>query len=294
MIPILMFAAAASACQAVNGERITAGDLAAVSPAFAAIAPGKVIGYTPEPGDHRVLEPADLLRIAAANHIEVHNVTSVCFERALMPLDAANIAAAVRTSLNRSDAEIEVLEFSKFFVPPGKIVFPIESLPTHSADHVAIWNGYVDENGRRFPIWARVRITVAQTRVIAAIALHAGQTIRAADVRVEEVRDFPMKAEPFRSAADCADHLARRFMPAGAPITPDDIMQPNDVERGDTVSVVVRSGGAVLTLPAEADMSGHSGQVIPFRNASSGKVFRAEITGRDQALLDFRSPETSR
>lgn len=294
MIPIVMFAAAAAACHAVNGDRITAGDLAAVSPVFAALPPNKAIGYTPEPGDHRVLEPAELLRIASANGVEAHDLTSVCFERALMPLDPPSILSALRASLNRPDAEIEVVEFSKFPVPPGKIVFPLESLPTRSSGNVAIWNGYVDVNGRHFPIWARAHITVTGSRVVAAVPLHAGQSIAAGDVRVEEGRDFPTKVDPVRSVADCVNRLARRFLTAGTPITAEDLMEPNDVDRGDTVSVRVRSGGAVLTLPAEASLGGRAGQVIPLRNPATGKIFRAQITGRDTALLDFGSPETFR
>jgi flagella basal body P-ring formation protein FlgA len=294
MIPIVMFVAATTACHAVNGDRITAGDLAAVFPAFATVAPEKVIGYAPEPGDHRLLEPAELLRIAAANGVELRNTTSTCFERALMPLEAPAILNALRTSLNRPGAEIEVIEFSKFFVPPGKIVFPLESMPARAMDHVAIWNGYVDVNGRRFPIWARARITVPQTRVVAIVQIHAGQTIGAGDVREEEARDYPTKIEPLKSAADCVHQLARRFMNPGTPITAGDLLEPNDVDRGDTVSVEVHSGGAVLMLPAQADMAGRAGQVISFRNASSGKTFRAQITGKDRALLDFRSPETSK
>lgn len=293
MIPIVMLIAA-SGCHAVAGDRITAGDLAATFPAFAAVAPEKVIGYAPEPGEHRVFEPADLLRIAANNGLELHNATSVCFERALMPLDAASMRGALEAALNRPDAEIEVLEFSKFFVPPGKIVFPLEALPARAADHVALWNGYVEANGRRFPIWARARITVLQSRVIAAAPLRAGQTITIGDVREEETRDFPTRVEPLKSAADCVNQLARRFMTAGTPITAADLIQPNDVDRGDTVSVVVRSGGAVLTLPAEAELSGRTGQVITFRNSASGKTFRAQITGKDKASLDFRPSETSK
>lgn len=294
MIPVVMLIAAGSACHAVNGERIMASDLAAVSPVFAALAPEKVVGYTPEPGEHRIFEPSDLLRIASANGIELHNAPSVCFERAVVALDAQAVLGALRASLNRPDAEIEVLEFSKFQVPPGKIIFPLESMPTRSADHVAIWNGYVDVNGRRFPIWARARITVLQTRVATTAQLHAGQTILPGDVRVEEARDYPAKVEPLKSAADCIGHLARRFMNPGTPITTADLMEPNDVDRGDTVSVEVHSGAAVLTLPAEADMAGRAGQVIPLRNASSGKTFRARITGKDRALLDLGSLETSR
>src|SRR5579863_10054989 len=148
MIPILMLIASGSACHAVSGDRITAADLAAVSSAFATLAPDTPVGYAPEPGDHRVLEPADLLRIANANGLELHSTTPVCFERTVMPLDGPVILNALRASLKRTDAEIEVLEFSKFSVPPGKIVFPMESFPSHSMANVAIWNGYVDFNNR--------------------------------------------------------------------------------------------------------------------------------------------------
>jgi flagella basal body P-ring formation protein FlgA len=293
MIPILILVAAATACHAVNSDRIVSGDLAAVSPDFAGLPPETAIGYAPQPGGRRTLEPAELLRIAAANNLEVtHTLASVCFERALMPLDSAKILDALRASLNRADSEIEVLEYSKYFVPPGKIVFPLESLPTHATAHAAIWNGYVDFEGRHYPIWARARITVPQARLVAAVQLRAGQTITAADVRLEETRDYPSKTDPLKSIADALNHVARRFLDTGAPITAADLMDANDVDRGDIVTVEVQSGGAVLLLPAQADMSGRRGQIIPLRNAASGKVFRALITGKDKALLDFHSPET--
>jgi flagella basal body P-ring formation protein FlgA len=293
MIPILMLVVAGAACHAVNGERIMGSDLAAAAPDFAAIAPETIVGYAPQPGSRRTLAPAELLRIASANSLEVgHNIAPVCFERALMPLDPAKILDALRTALNGADSEIDVLEFSKYFVPPGRLVFPLESLPSHATARVAIWNGYVESEGRRFPVWARARITVPQTRLVAAVQLRAGQTISAADVRVEETRDFPSRTDPLKSVADAVDHVARRFVDKGAPISAADLMDANDVNRGDTVTVEVQSGGAVLLLPAQADMSGRLGQIIPLRNAASGKVFRAMITGKDKALLDFHSPET--
>jgi flagella basal body P-ring formation protein FlgA len=296
MIPILMLVAASAACHAVNGDRITGADLAAVSPAFADLAREIVIGYAPQPGAHRTLEPAELIRIATANGIEVGNLTSgvltsICFERFLVPLDNSHLLSALRESLNRPDAEIEVLEFSKFLVPPGKIVFPLETLPARSSANVAIWNGYVEFEGKHLPIWARARISVPQTRVVAAVPLRAGQTIAAGDVRVEDVREFPAKMEPLKSVAECLSHLARRFIDTGVAITAADLTDANDVDRGDTVVVEVQSGGTVLQLEAQAEMSGRRGQLIPLRNTTSGKTFRARIVGKDKTLLDFPSPE---
>lgn len=292
MIHLLMLVAAGTACHAVNSDRILGSDLAAVSSAFSGLAPETVIGYAPQPGNHRTMEPAELIRIAAANGFEIHDVTSVCFERNVVPLDAAGVLSALKASLNRPDAEIEVLEFSKYSLPPGKLVFPLDALPAHAIAHTAIWNGYVDFEGRHFPVWARARVTVPQIRVVTTAPLRAGQTITAADVRLEDVRDFPAKSEPLASLAQCVERAAKRFMSAGSTLNPEDIAEPNDVNRGDTVTVEVRSGEAVLMLPAQADMAGHRGQVISLRNSAGGKMFRARITGKDTALLDCLSPET--
>ena len=292
MIHLLMLVAAGTACHAVNSDRILGGDLAAASSSFSGLAPETVIGYAPQPGNHRTMEPAELIRIAAAKGLEVHDVTSVCFERNVVPLDAAGVLLALKASVNRPDAEIEVVEFSKYLLPPGKLVFPLEALPAHSIAHTAIWNGYIDFEGRHFPVWARARITVPETRVVTIAPLRTGQTITSADVRLEEIRDFPTKSDPITSLAQCVDRAARRFMAAGSTLAPDDITEPNDVNSGDTVTVEVRSGETVLMLPAQADMAGRRGQVISLRNSAGGKMFRARITGKDTALLDCLSLET--
>jgi flagella basal body P-ring formation protein FlgA len=295
MMPVLILLAITGGCHAVNGDRITARDLAAVSPAFADLAPDTVVGYAPEPGARRTMEPAELLRIAAAGGLELHDrASSVCFERSTAPLEAPRILDALRTSLDRPDAEIEVVEFSRFPVPPGKLVFPLASLPSYSSANVALWNGYVDFEGRHFPIWARARITVTQKRVVAVLPIRAGQTIAAGEVRLEDTRAFPAKSTLLSSPADCVGQMARRFIDTGAPVAASDLVEPNDVERGDMVSVEVQSGAATLLLPAQADLSGRRGQIIPFRNAASGKTFRARIVGKDRALLDCHSPETNK
>jgi len=291
MIPIVMWIGGALACHAVKGDRITAGDLAAVSASFAELVPETVIGYAPQPGARRTFEPAELIRIAQANGLETHDLSTVCFERFVKPLEKSRIMSTLRESLVRPDAEIEVLEFSKYSVPDGTLVFPAETMPAHAVNNVATWNGYVLYDGRHFPVWARVRITVEQTRIVTANSLRAGQSITTGDLHVETVRTFPAQTEPLKDIRDCIRHLARRFMDTGTPVTAADLMEPNDVDRGDTVAVEVQSGSAVLTLEALAEMSGRRGQTIPLRNTTSGKTFRARITGKDKLLLECNSPE---
>jgi flagella basal body P-ring formation protein FlgA len=296
LILLPLWATAATAvsapCHAIEGERITAADLAAALPAFAAVAPEAVIGYAPQPGAYRNIEPAELTRFAAAHGLDYHGIETVCFEPAVAEPDPSQIEASIRESLKGmaiADADLEIIEYSKFRVPSGKLSFPIESLPAYSSQNTAIWNGFVEHEHHRYPVWARVRIGVPQTRIVAVGNLRAGQKLEAGDVRIETVRIFPTRAVVLQSLSDCVGMLAKRYLAAGAPVSAADLMQPYDVDRGELVTVEVQSGGAVLVLEAEAQASGREGQSITLRNSTSGKMFRAKITGKGRALLECRS-----
>ncbi len=290
LVAVSPAAAQSANCREVHGDRITAADLAAVFPVFAAVPPETVFGYTPQPGAYRNIEPAELSRFAAAHGLRFYGIDTVCFEPALSELEPLVIEESIRASLKAmsiTDAEIEVVEFSKFRVPAGKLTFPVESFPAFAAGNIAIWNGFVEHEQHRYTVWARVKITVAQTRVVAAASLRAGQRIDASDLRLEQVRAFPARGALLKSVSDGAGMLAKRYVNAGTPLTAADLMAPWDVGRGDMTTVQVRSGGALLTLEAEAQADGRTGESIDFRNATTGKTFRAKITGKGRALLEF-------
>lgn len=290
-LPISL-AADTAPCHAIAGDHITAGDLAAVLPAFGSVPADTVFGYAPQPGAYRSIEPAELTRFAAANSLQYHGLETICFEPALIELEPIVIEESIRESLTAmtiSGAEIEVVEYSKFRVPSGKLTFPAESFPAFAPSNVAIWNGFVEHNRHRYTVWARVKITVAQTRVVTAVSLRAGQHIETGDLRLEEVRAFPVRAAGLKSVSDGAGMLARRYLNVGTTLSAADLMEPWDVDRGEMATIEVHSGGAILTLEAEAQADGRSGQSIAFRNATTGKVFRARITGRGRAMLDFHA-----
>jgi hypothetical protein len=69
-------------CQLLEGDRILAADLAAVSPAFGALNPAVEIGLAPLPGIRRVLHSGALLQLARDYGIEFTEAPAeVCFER---------------------------------------------------------------------------------------------------------------------------------------------------------------------------------------------------------------------
>jgi flagella basal body P-ring formation protein FlgA len=291
MIHILLLAAVALDCHTVAGDRILGSDLAAASPVFSAIAPDAAIGNAPQPGARRIFEIDELARIVRAQGLTGVPAGSLCFERFAAPLDPVLVHAAIEKSLAIPEAELTILEVSKFAVPRGELVFPREALPQPGTGDSGMWSGYVAYTGGRFPIWASVRIHVKTRHLVAAHDLTPGHPLAPEDVRVEEAADFPRRVLPLDSADAAIGRVVRRSMRAGTPLMALDLTEPEAVERGQTVSVEVRSGAAVLRLEATAEMSGHRGDTISLRNLASGKIFRARIEERGRAIVDLPPSE---
>lgn len=289
MMPLLAMAAMA-ACYMVDGSRIQGSDLAAASPAFAMIPPESEIGYAPLPGARRVMETAELVRLAARFSVDAAGSPAICFERRTAEPDPGKLMQAMRTSLKSPDARIEIVEFLRRPAPAGDVDFPLSGLMAPAAGRdTALWNGNVRYDGGRFPIWARVRIAVREQVVVAVEALKPGRVIEAADVKLDQIETFPRRYPMVSQLEAVVGRVPRRAIPAGTPILPDALDEPIQVAKGDTVQVEVRSGAALLRLEARAESAGRRGQTIPIRNLDSGKVFRARVQDKGQVVMECQS-----
>lgn len=289
MILFLMLALVAPECHPLEHGHILGSDLAAASALFAPLPPDLVVGNSPRPGARRELLPADLLRIARANQLEISGVVPLCFERRLTPLDPELVKAAMRKSLGSAQAAIEILALSTYPAPRGELVFPRAwLLPPASGDTVA-WNGYVAYDGGRFAISAKVRLMVPQLRVISLVDLKPDHVIEQGDIRAEEASEFPQRVAPLTTIEAAVGLKPRRMLPAHTVLTAAMLEQPNDVERGQIVIVEVKSGGAVVKLEAKAESAGRRGDTVAVRNATSGTLFRAEIAGKGRVFVKCRS-----
>jgi flagella basal body P-ring formation protein FlgA len=130
-----------------------------------------------------------------------------------------------------------------------------------------------------------VKATIRTTRVVATADLPPGQIIPAAALSMEE-RDEAPSTEPFAQGLDQVEgKLPRRTIRAGTPIRSDWLAAANAVERGETVQVEVREGGALLQFSGEARRAGAVGQTIPVMNPMSKTVFRGRIEGKGKVAV---------
>jgi flagella basal body P-ring formation protein FlgA len=282
------------ACTAVEGDYISARDAARALPGFSAVPPDTQIAHAPVPGARRFFSVAELDRLAKHYSVPVAPAGEICFERAMEPLSLERVADAMRKALGNPEAHIEITESSLYPVPRGDILFTRSSLPSGSATPV-LWRGFVRYGAEhRFVIWARVRILVRSVRVVAVENLRAGNPIEAKQVRLEELEMFPQEQQAPPPLDEIVGKIPLRPIAAGTAIALTQLEEPKDIRRGDLIKVEVSSGGARLQLDGRAQADGRTGETIPVRNVTTGKVFSARVSEKGRVVLIASRPPAAK
>jgi flagella basal body P-ring formation protein FlgA len=275
-------------CHVVTADVIRMRDLAAVEPAFAVVDPDSQVGYSPLPGAVHILTSSQITRLARAYSIDEGEFHTVCFERAMRTLGQDELPGLLDRALSIPAARIDLLDFSRYPVPIGDLVFPRSGLAlklSPGADPL-LWKGYiVYGSGRHFPVWARVIIHVRLKRVIAIDNLVTSVPVRADQVRIEILDGVPDALAPAQSLDDVVGKLLLRPVHRGATLSLDDISTALTVHRGDKVDVDFESPGMRLRFVAAAEMDGRYGDRIRLRNLQSNNIFEAEVSGKDHARV---------
>jgi flagella basal body P-ring formation protein FlgA len=277
-------------CEMIANDHILGEDLAKALPGFLHKIPGDaVIGYSPAPGARRDFGSVELQRIGAPYGVAVAEDMKACFEWRLQPLTDDVVRAAIRDSLQSPDARVDVLAISRDQAPAGIVSFPISGLLASTLtgpDTPVTWRGEVLYHGsRKFSVWARVKLSATMTRVVATQLILPGQNVAPDQVRIETYDDFPLRNDIARNLEEVVGRMPRRAIRVGLPVFRSDLIEPLLVQRGDLVEVTAISGAAELHLPAVAETAGRQGDTISLKNPRSGKIFRARIEGKDQALV---------
>lgn len=273
----------AAACVSISGAHITAGDLARVVPSFAPPDPAAFVASAPPPGTVRLFHSAELERILTPLNASAGMPPGdICFERPVARLSEAAVLKAMRGAVGPT-AKIELVELSHLAAPAGDIVFPRESL---GSSPIALWRGFVlYDDDKKFQIWARVKVRVAVTRMIATEALQQGKPIRASQVKLETADGTPGGLVTPSAVEKVEGYIPRRTIPAASPVRTDSLDPPWEIAKGDLVSVTVHSGLAALTFHVEAATSGRRGDAISLKNPDSGRIFRARVDGPKAASI---------
>jgi flagella basal body P-ring formation protein FlgA len=283
--------AVSAACLPVTGDRIFGRDLALSDARFSALPASLTVGSAPVPGARRVFASAELARIARAHGIVMSDPLEVCFEIPLKQLERAEVLPEMLRAFPA--AEVSVVEVSSTPVPLGEVKFPVSGLEPASVSEPAVqlWHGYVRySETRRVPVWARVRISQTLMAVVADRDLAANVVVEASALRIEKRSGSPVGQNVAVRLEDVIGRIPKRAVKARALIPLSALASAPDVRRGDAVQVQVVSGSARLQFSATAERDGRSGEVLEFRNPSSGKTFRARLDGPKAVVLVGMGP----
>ena len=285
-------ASAQAGCIAVSSDRITARDLSEAVPFFASLDPATLIGFTPLPGTQRTLSSRELMLAAQRHGVSAAAgivIPSVCAERAVHAITREEMLAALVAGLNLPAAELELLEFSNQPVPAGRLEFQRDVLSTRSGESIdtpVVWRGQLRyDAGRSVAVWAKVRISVDRTVLVAAEDIAAGSVIAARQVKEVHRRQFPASEISITSPDEIAGKIARRAIPAGAVFLASALASAKEISKGDRIEVSVIDGSAKLSLEGIAESAGSKGETILVHNPVTGRNFRARVQERGKVVL---------
>src|SRR5690242_1634410 len=160
MIPLAAFAITGCLALPPSAEHIRARDLAAAIPAWSVVDPETELTPAPIPGVQRVIRADELRRLAVRWNVAADAVMELCFTIPVAAPAPARMLAAMQRSL--PNARIELIETSRQAAPEGEFEFPPAGL------HGGMWAGFVKYGrGHKFSVWARVKVVVTVTRLVA-------------------------------------------------------------------------------------------------------------------------------
>jgi flagella basal body P-ring formation protein FlgA len=287
---IALAAFALSGCLAVGAasDRILAGDLAAGFPEWAAVPAETPLGLAPAPGVQRVFRVLELRRLAERWSLSTVPDREICVTRPVAVLTAARLLAAMQNAVQNDGqkvlpaAHIELFDFSRQLAPEGTLVFPVSGLRQGPAG--GYWSGSVAYGGKhRFTLWARVKVTIASARVVAAEDLKPGVALESAQFRVETREEVPA-AGLVSAVEEVAGKVLRRPVARGTALRAEWLEPAKVVLRGETVRVEAVRGGARLELECVAEGSGAIGEIVPVLNPVSQRRFPARVESKGRVV----------
>jgi hypothetical protein len=165
-----------------GSDRVLLRDLAPAFPDLAAEAMDSPVALAPMPGVQRNFDFAELRRLAARLKL-ADPVREVCVTRRAAVLEPTRILEALRAQMPA--AQIELLDYTRGPVPEGELEFSRNGVAPGAP--AGVWSGAVRyAEGRRFPIWAKVRITADVNRgEMVHVEVHSGAALVAFDAEAQ-------------------------------------------------------------------------------------------------------------
>ena len=223
---------------------------------------------------------------------------SVTVVRAARPVTAAEIADLLRSvmaeSLSTETAQLDIA----FDKTPGPVyAAPNAPVPVTIARLAVSPSGarfdavlVVDQGGSEQFLHLSGSATPVVEVVTAVRPLDRGEIVGEADLAVSRMPARQVAAGTRVGLTDLVGLAARRAIRAGIPLSPADFAPPYLVARGDTVTIVYRGRGLLLTARGKALDNGAKGAGVSVVNLSSNRILTATVSDRGTVEVTSGAP----
>ena len=287
--------AIADHCIELDATVVTVGNIASHIPAFEELPAELRFGLAPDPGLRRVISAGELNRFFAALTKAVSSVrrfpveSSLCFVRSSRTVSEAEMELALHGVFRNRTIQIEIVEISKRAVASrGMLRFSIHELPLGKDPSMAVtWNGwFVEADGRKRQVWARVRLREKVAYAVAQQDIAAGEMLSAENIRIEQRDSFPSLDGNADWNTDLFRKAARVPILAGELILPGRLTAIPTIRRGDIVTLEAISSQTRVAVQGKAESTAHRGQKVAIRTTLSKKVIFAIAQEKGRATVD--------
>lgn len=276
----------------IEGENITVGDI------FNDVYSHKnyVLGPAPEPGEEMVLGAHTLTRIARA------------FNIAWTPEYAGEQVVLRRSSniIGQKDATRELVKVLKDAGALGEFEIELDSrnfyvtLPEDAPKTFRIENVHLDKTSKRFTAsliapahglslnertvtgsyYNTIKVPVVTKR------LRNGDVISKYDIDYIVMKEDDLQPDVITHEQDLIGYTPRRAVLVGTPLKEQELVAPRLINRGERVTINLKSGPISLTAAGKALEVGAKGDLIRVVNLTSNRTIEARVTAAREVVVD--------
>lgn len=275
----------------VDGDTVTLGDV------FTGLSSNteKVLGIAPQPGQEMVLNARTLLRIAVALDLPWRPASAadqVVVTRAASIIDRDMIDSALRAELESKGVS------GKYQVVIPDSAAKIVLAPEIEPSIVISSMNFVPETGRfeADAVAPSLENPAYRTKIIGTIhklvdvpvlheTLNAGSIINERDIDYIEIKESDVRPDMILSAETMIGMTPRRVVMSGKPLKTIDILAPQIIARGDTVTMMFKSGALTLTASGKALENGAKGDLIRVLNPNGNTTIEGFVTASREVTV---------
>lgn len=270
----------------INGDTLRLGDV------FDGLSGDKaayVLGPAPQPGQDMTLNASTLMRVASALQLPWKPASSadqVIIRRAATVVAESDIRDAINAALMEKGLEGKFNLLITGTMP--QIVLPPEAAPSVEVESVKFdpardwFEISLAAPSTATPlthasIMGRVQRMVSVP--VLKTALRNGDLIGMNDIIWIEMEQKDLQADNILREEDMTGLTPRHMAAAGKPLRANELQRPVMVGRGDSVTLIFKSGPMILTAKGKAMQDGAEGDLVRFVNVASNRTLDGIVSG---------------